>query len=94
MGITQVICKYDAISMYSFQIVCKEQTNRHDGITKMYSFSLCDKAWVIILEIFCSFYFFSFIWVLTSLSTHWIGHIMMGIILRWRNQYIQLVKVL
>ena len=38
--------------------------------------------------------FILFIWVLTSLSTHCIGHIMMGSFMGRPNQYIQLVKVL
>ena len=39
-------------------------------------------------------FIYLFIWLLTSLSTHFIGHIMMGSIMGRGNQYMQLVKVL
>ena len=38
--------------------------------------------------------FYLFIWVLMSLSTHCIGHIMKGSFMGRGNQYIQLVQVL
>ena len=41
-----------------------------------------------------SFFVYLFIWILTSLSSHCIGHIMMGSFIDRGNQYIQLVKVL
>ena len=40
------------------------------------------------------YFIYLFIWVLTSLSTHCIGHISTGSFMDRGNQYIQLVKVL
>ena len=43
----------------------------------------------------CNFYdIYLFIWILTSLSTHCIGHITTGSFMERGNQYIQLAKVL